>query len=80
MKKFSEFCDKHLVHYWRKWWKMYSIRADLVPLAFIGAWNILPSEWQSEIPVTWLLWLACAGFVLGFAGSLMKQKGLEDGN
>lgn len=63
-----------LISNWKQCWRWYSVQADYIPLAVIGAWQVLPAEWKSVVPETWLLYLAVAGFALGIVGRIIEQS------
>lgn len=59
------------------WYKMFSMQAMLVGGVLVGAWIMLPVEWQAAIGVKPIAYAALTCFVLGGLGRLIKQDSVS---
>jgi hypothetical protein len=59
---------------WRKAWRMFSVQAQALALAVIGAWQAVPDDIKASVP-EWGLW-AMLGAILvgGIVGRLIDQE------
>jgi len=61
----------------KKWYKMFSLQANLINTSFLSAWAIVPEKFQSVLPTPALIGIAVALLVLGTVGRLIKQESVE---
>lgn len=67
-----------LIPEWRKAWRMVSVQAMTLAVAAQGAWGMLPTELQSEVP-GWALKAVTAVILgLGIVGRLVKQDKVSE--
>lgn len=62
-----------LIPNWRKAWRMFSVLAQAVTLALLGAWQIMPEDLKAHLPPSLVYWLAMGLMVAGIAGRLIQQ-------
>lgn len=67
-----------LIPNWRSALRMFSVQAQAVNLAGIGAWLALPREMQAAVPESVVFGLAMLLMALGIVGRLVAQPGIED--
>ena len=62
-----------LIPNWRRAWRMFSVQAQALAIAVIGAWQAIPDDIRASIP-QWGLW-SLLGVILagGIAGRLIDQ-------
>lgn len=65
-----------LIPEWRYAWKMFSVQANAIGVAIVGAYEALPQEFKNAIPAQWVLAAAGATLVLGGIGRLVHQPTL----
>lgn len=58
---------------WRDALRMYSVQAQALNFAIIGAWQALPEDLQDALPETLILGVAMVLLVLGIVGRLIQQ-------
>lgn len=62
-----------LIPNWRRAWRMFSVQAQAIALAVIGAWQAVPDDIRASIP-QWGLWAMLAAILAGgIAGRLIDQ-------
>jgi len=61
--------------------KAYSQRAQALALALVGSYQMMPAEFQSAVPPSVVMGIACLLLVLGMVGRVIEQPELrvEDG-
>ncbi len=62
-----------LIPDWRKAWRFFSVQAQALTLAGIGAWQVLPDDLKGAVPVPVAVALAMGLLVLGIVGRLIAQ-------
>ena len=62
-----------LISNWRSAWRFFSVQAQALALAGIGAWQVLPDDLRALVPVPVAVGLAMALLVLGIVGRLIAQ-------
>jgi hypothetical protein len=78
-----------LIAQWQSFWRMWSIRFTAIgtvlltylinsPDVIIQAWNILPAELKSVIPVDYTLYISIALLILGILSRVIKQEKLPN--
>lgn len=88
MKAFIEKIKAALVEDARNWWKWWSVRVDLIGVAFAGyfmvfpgvamdVWNQLPPDLKALIPAQWTQAISVGLLVLSLVVRTLKQKNLE---
>lgn len=63
-----------LIPEWKRAWKLFSVQAQGVGLAILGAYAALPEKMQDSIPSRYVLMTAAACFILGIIGRLVHQE------
>ena len=61
----------------KHWYKMFSLQANTLNLAFLGTWGLLPEKFQDVLPTPALLGIAITLLLLGTVGRLIKQDSVE---
>jgi len=61
----------------KHWYKMFSVQANLLAGAVVGAYQMLPDDFKHTIPQQWMLGAAMALVALGTVGRFVDQ-GLSD--
>ena len=62
---------------WRDALRMYSIQAQALNFAIIGAWQALPDDLQDALPGSVVLGVAMGLLVLGIVGRLIQQPAVQ---
>ena len=62
-----------LIRDWRASWRFFSVQAQALTLAGIGAWQVLPDEMRAAVPASVVLGMAMVLLVLGIVGRLIAQ-------
>lgn len=62
----------------KQWYKMFSLQANALNVAFLGTWSLLPAKFQDVLPVPVVIGIAVALILLGTVGRLIKQPSVED--
>ncbi len=62
-----------LIPNWRSAWRMFSIQAQAIALAVLGAWQVMPDDMKALLPPSLVYWLAMGLMVLGIVGRLVAQ-------
>jgi len=63
----------HLIHNWRKAWRMLSVQAMAVAGAVQAAWAVLPDDMKTTVPPTLVQWLTLVLLALGIGGRVIDQ-------
>lgn len=62
-----------LIPNWRSAWRMFSVQAQAIAIAVIGAWQAIPDDIRASIP-QWGLWALLAVILVGgIVGRLIAQ-------
>ena len=72
-----------LIPNWRKAWRMFSVQAQALAVAVIGAWQVIPDDIRAVVPSWASGGLLALLLALGIAGRLIDQpsvKGPNDSN
>jgi hypothetical protein len=59
-------------------WKMFSIQAQTLALAILGAWTTIPPELKSNLPPDLVYWMAMGLMVAGIVGRLIQQPSVKE--
>jgi hypothetical protein len=62
-----------LVEYANKWYKVFSVQAQLISTSLLGTYALLPSKLQESLPMGLILSITIGILILGTIGSLVKQ-------
>lgn len=62
----------------KHWYKMFSLQANALNVAFLGTWSILPNHFQEALPVPVVVSIAIGFLLLGTLGRLIKQPSVEN--
>lgn len=66
-----------LIPNWRSGWRMFSVQAQAIAIAVIGAWQAIPDDIRASIP-QWGLWALLAVILVGgIVGRLIAQDGVK---
>ena len=57
----------------RRAWRMFSVQAQALALALLGAWQAVPDDIKTTLPPSLGYWVAMGLMVLGIAGRLIQQ-------
>lgn len=57
----------------KSWWKWFSVQANALNLALLGAWLAVPDDMKAGIPQKWVFAGSILLLVLGTVGRLVKQ-------
>ena len=68
-----------LIQNWRSALRMYSVQAQTVNLAILGAWQALPDDLRGSAPSPVVAGIVAALLVLGIAGRLIAQPAVQAG-
>lgn len=69
-----------LVPYWRKWYRLHSVRVQAAMVALAVWWIGSPPEWKAAVPERALAVVMAIGAVLTIAGALTTQDVAGPGN
>ena len=59
-------------------WRMFSIQAQAIALAVLGAWQAMPEDLKANLPPSLVYWVAMGLMVLGIAGRLIQQPKVSE--
>lgn len=62
-----------LIPNWRSAWRMFSVQAQALALAILGAWQVMPEDLKAAIPPGAVFWCAMALMAAGIVGRLVDQ-------
>lgn len=62
-----------LIPNWRKCWRMFSVQAQALALAILGAWQVMPQDLKAVIPPSAVFWCAMSLLLAGIIGRLVDQ-------
>lgn len=54
-------------------WRMFSVQAQAIALAVLGAWQAMPQVMQDKVPPAVVFGVAMVLLVAGIAGRLIQQ-------
>jgi len=63
----------NLIPNWKSGWRMFSVQAQAIALAVLGAWQVMPDDMKALLPPSLVYWLAMGLMVLGIVGRLVAQ-------
>lgn len=67
-----------LIPEFRKAWRMFSIQAQAIALALLGAWQAMPQALQDKIPPAVVFGVAMVLLVAGIVGRLIYQPKVSE--
>jgi hypothetical protein len=67
-----------LIPNYRKAWRMFSVQAQAVAVAVIGAWQVIPDDIRAIVPPEMAGGLLALLLVLGIAGRLIDQPKVRE--
>lgn len=67
-----------LIPNWRRAWKMFSVQAQALALAILGAWQVMPEDLKAAIPPGAVFWCAMGLLVAGIIGRLVDQPAVRE--
>lgn len=62
----------------RRAWRMFSVQAQAIALAVLGAWQAMPQDLKDPLPPSLVYWVAMGLMVLGIAGRLIQQPKVSE--
>jgi len=68
----------NLIPNYRKAWRMWSMQAQTIALAVIGAWQVIPDDIRAVVPPWAASGLLALLLVLGIAGRLIDQPKVRE--
>lgn len=57
---------------------MFSVQAQAVALAVLGAWQVMPEDLKTNLPQSLVYWLSMSLMVLGIVGRLIDQPKVRE--
>lgn len=66
-----------LIPNWRQAWRMFSVQAQAVALAVMGAWQVMPDDLRGRVPAWAVLTVAMVLLVAGIIGRLIDQPSVQ---
>ena len=63
-----------LITNWRSAWRFFSVQAQALALAGIGAWQVLPDDLRAAVPGPVAVGASMALLVLGIVGRVIAQS------
>ena len=57
----------------RRAWRMFSVQAQALALALLGAWQAMPEDLKAKLPPSLVYWVAMGLMVAGIVGRLIYQ-------
>ena len=66
-----------LIPDWRLAWRLFSVLAQAIALAVLGAWQFMPDDLRSAVPSWAVVTVAMVLLVLGIIGRLVAQPALQ---
>ena len=67
-----------LIPEFRKAWRMFSIQAQAIALAVLGAWQAMPQALQDKVPPAVVFSVAMVLLVAGIVGRLIYQPKVSE--
>ena len=61
-----------------KWYKMFSVQAQLLQGALLTTWLALPAKFQETLPENSVMFLGIILVILGVLGRLVDQPSVND--
>ena len=68
----------HMIPNWRRAWRMFSVQAQALALAILGAWQVMPEDLKTAIPPGAVFWCAMGLLVAGIIGRLVDQPAVRE--
>jgi hypothetical protein len=62
----------------KKAWRMFSVQAQALAFAILGAWQVLPEDLKARLPEAMVFWLAMGLMVAGIFGRLVDQPSVRE--
>jgi len=62
----------------RRAWRMFSVQAQALALALLGAWQAMPEDLKATLPPALVYWVAMGLMVAGIAGRLIDQPKVRE--
>lgn len=70
----------HLVPDWRQCWRWFSMQAQGVATAILGAWLAVPEDLRDRVPLWLVITLVLILLLLGMVGRLVDQPAARSGD
>lgn len=67
-----------LIPQWRRAWRMFSVQAQALAFAILGAWQVMPEEMKATLPPGAVYWASMALLVAGIIGRLVVQPKVSE--
>ena len=67
-----------LIPQWRRAWRMFSVQAQALAFAILGAWQVMPEEMKATLPPSAVYWASMALLVAGIVGRLVVQPKVSE--
>jgi len=62
----------------KKAWRMFSVQANAINVAILGAWQALPDDFKATFPPHFIYWLAIGLLLAGTFGRLIDQPSVRE--
>lgn len=59
-------------------WRMFSVQAQALALALLGAWQTMPEDLKNKLPPELVYWAAMGLMVAGIFGRLIQQPKVSE--
>ncbi len=66
-----------LIPNWKKAWRMFSVQAQVLAMALLGTWQVMPEDLKTQLPPGTVFYLSMALLVAGVVGRLIVQPSTE---
>ena len=66
-----------LVSYWRRAWKLYSVKIFAAIALLPVAWEALPQSIKDDLPPNWIKWIVSVLALIGVYTRLIQQPSVK---
>jgi hypothetical protein len=58
-------------------WRMFSVQANTLNIAILGAWQVMPDDLKMELPKGIIYYISMSLLAAGIGGRLVKQDSIQ---
>lgn len=69
-----------LVSYWKRAWKLHSVKIFAAIVLLPVAWESIPDDIKAELPTGWVKWIAALLAIIGVYARLIPQPSIKKEN